>query len=512
MTVLTPEQMRGIDQCLPRDLGLDSLLLMENAAAAAAEQIRKKFRANARVLIFCGPGNNGGDGMALARLLLSHQFRVSLCTSGDSRDYTGDSLKQLKLCKKLNIPILNFGELPPDNSWDLLVDALLGTGMNRPPEGLLLSFINYINQSKAFCYSLDIPSGVKGNTGEVPGIAVRADETICFGRPKPGNLLYPGYKYQGKLYYSPISIPPHILHKDKYSISCLDHPALPETEKDIYKGSRGYGLVIGGSPIYRGAPVFTAAAFLKSGGGYVHLAAPHEVIQTTASRFPEFIQHDLGPGDRAWDPAQQHSLEALIQQKNWVVLGPGMGQCPAAGEMLRRLISHLKVPLILDGDGLNLMVNHLHILKDLLCIKILTPHPGEAARLLGCSTDSILHDPASKALELAAATRSLVILKLPHSLLADPEGTLSINLSGSSSLATAGSGDILSGIIPAMLGRGLQASEACKAAIRVHGLAGEILEARQGAGGSIASEILSVIPMAIETYSDLSRQERIQLV
>jgi len=512
MTLLSPEQMKWIDNSLPKDWGLDSILLMENAALAAFYRLNKKFQAGDSVLIFCGPGNNGGDGLALARLLHSCRFNVSLCLGGDKEAYIGDSLKQYQLCRKLDLPFLNPEKLPENTPWMCMIDALLGTGMNRKPEGNLLSIINYINQSDSFCLSLDIPSGVMGSTGEVPGAAVKADETLCFGRPKPGNLLYPGYKLQGNLFYSPISIPPRIVEEVKSGMSCLDHPVLPDTEMDIYKGSRGYGLVVGGSAIYRGAPVFSAAAFLRAGGGYVHLAAPKEVIETTAAAYPEFILHDTGSAKKGWNPEHLPLLATQLKQKDWLILGPGMGQSPETGELLKRLLPLVKVPLILDGDGLSLMQNQLMLLKNLRCTKILTPHPGEAARLLGCSIEAIEKNPAAKALELAAATHSLVILKQPHSILAEPDGKLSINLSGSPTLATAGSGDILSGLIPAMLGRGLHPSNACKAAMRLHGLAGEILEKKKGPDGSTASDILLSLSEALKAYKNPSRCERIQLV
>lgn len=511
MTVLTPEQMGKIDRSLPKDWGLDSLLLMENAASAASEAIRKHFPRGSKALIFCGPGNNGGDGLALARILHSYHFSISLCILADAGKYKNDSLKQFQLCERSGIPFLDPENLPEETHWDFVVDALLGTGMNRPPEGLILQAIEWINRCSCYCFSLDIPSGVDGKTGRVPGAAVEAHETISFGRPKPGNLLYPGYRNQGKLCTSPISIPPQIIQQSESRISCLDHPVLPLLQRDIHKGSKGYGLVIGGSVNYRGAPRFCAEAFLRSGGGYVHLAAPREVIESTAPPFPECILHPMGDSSNSWAPDCITELSALLKQKNWVVIGPGMGLSPGAENMLLRLLPEVKVPLILDGDGLTLMRNHLQKLRDHSAPLILTPHPGEAAGLLNGSVQDILTDPIKASREIAEKTQAWVILKQPHSLLTDPGGSVSINLSGSPALATAGSGDVLTGIIPAMLGLGLQPAEACRAAMRIHGLAGEILESEQGAEGAIAGDIIKCLPKALNLYRK-GRPERIQIV
>ncbi len=535
MRVVSPEQMRQMDRQIPSEWAMPSLLLMENAAQAACELIRRRLPGPwESILILCGPGNNGGDGLALARLLSSNGFPVQLCCLFDVKQLKGNSLTQWEILEKLQIPCLTPAEVLallkslhrdfktshiPHSPEYLLVDALLGTGLNRPPSQDFKELIVAINQSGQSVISLDIPSGVDGLTGNLPGEAVRADYTITFGLPKGGNLLYPGYKYQGRLYWSPISMPRELSHstQEKHnndSIYTTTFPELPEIPVDAYKGSRGHGLIIGGSPQYTGAPGFAGAGAMASGLGYVHLASLESVCRDVAQREPELVFHPLVQARNLGEFTEEKNnssdsfiglehldqIKELLPGKSTVILGPGIGLNPQTGQLIERLIPHIQTPLIIDGDALTHMSTRLELLKDHSGPIILTPHVGEAARLLQWDSKKVQQDAVYTARCLAQISKSIIIYKQPHSLLALPNGEVYINLSGSPALATAGSGDLLCGVLAAMIGLFPHLKDASMAAMMIHGLAGELLEEKRGALGARAGDLLNILPETLEYY------------
>jgi len=500
--------MQSVDKQVPEKWGVDSVLLMENAAQAAAILVHNRLKEHSgKCVIFCGPGNNGGDGMALARILYCDGVDVALCLILTPEKLPADSLKQYKLIQHLGIPCLSPRDALAQTGDILIIDALFGTGLNRPPKDHYAQVINEINRSGQEVISIDIPSGVKGSSGGVFEPAVKAKHTLCLGLPKPGNLLYPGYLHQGHLYHSAISIPPQAFIQSPSTTFCLEFPELPEVNRAAYKGSRGYGLVIGGCSRYRGAPRFSALAFLQTGGGYVHLASIKEVIEAAAVSEPELILHSLEKSPEGFLTRENlPAIQKLLEKKDWVILGPGIGINPESTALVRSLLNQIDQTLILDGDGLTALRDNLHLLKDFPHPLILTPHPGEAAGLLNRSVKEVLEAPMDAAGELAKRCQAWVILKQPHSLLATPEGKIHINLSGSPVLATAGSGDLLNGVIASMLGRDLPPEPACLAAMMIHGLAGELVEQEMGAQGCRIHTIQAMLPRAVEWYQKQYRQ------
>lgn len=506
MKIVTPAQIIEADRTAESDFSIPSLLLMEQAAFSAASFIQKHYP-GVPVALYAGPGNNGADALALARILHCSFNPVKIYILPEESRLKGLCRQQYQILQTMKLPVSFTPEMPEDGSNWLLVDGLFGTGLNRPLEGIYKDTAERINHSPAPVVSLDIPSGINGETGTIPGVAIQADYTVCFGLPKRGNLLYPGFSLQGELFLAPLSYPRKLW--EELTLSSFEFPELPETDRQAYKGSRGYGLVIGGSDSYRGAPGFAAAGSLQSGGGYVHLALPESLVAGTASWLPEGVYHPMKekyPGILSLEHLEQ--LTTLTQKMDWVILGPGLGRHDSTGQLLRQLIPRIQVPLILDGDALALIGNHSSLLKDHKYPVILTPHPGDAALLMNISVEELLSNPLKNLLELSKKFASAILLKQPHSLFsADGESGV-INLSGSPVLATAGSGDILCGVIASMIGRDLSLAAAVPLAVFIHGLAGEILENKRGSEGFKASDILQYLPLALKKY----RSERLSLM
>lgn len=497
----SPVQMQALDRRCPEDWHIPGLLLMEQAAGAALELLEKKYPNeldSLPMVICCGPGNNGGDGLAMARLAHCRGYRPILLLAADPQQYKGDAAQQWAMVQGLDIPRYSpsqWQNSPPVSSHEphVWVDALFGTGLNRPPQGDFLLVMEWINQSGQPVLALDIPSGVEGRLGKCYPEALKARWTIALGLPKPGNLLYPGYAHQGELYLSPLSFPPELLANCPHELKLEFPSCLDPVDPMAYKGSRGYGLVVGGSDSYRGAPFFAGRAAMAAGAGYVHMALP-ETLRENSRGYEELVYHFV---DSPWTTDHLKKLSELSQDMHWVVLGPGLGDSPGLPAIYSDFLSALECPVLLDGDGLRYSLEQLAALK---APHILTPHPGEAARLLGLSVGEVLSDPLEAARHIAMESRGWVILKQPHSLICSPEGELWINPSGSSALATAGSGDALSGVVAAMLGRGLEPGDACRSAAFLHGLAGELLEKRRGAQGGTIQELLAMVPETLTYY------------
>ncbi len=498
MKVLSPGQMRDLEGTAEREAH-PPRQLMERAASAAYRIIRREYPLSDKpLLILCGRGNNGGDGLALA-LLLNHDALICLPLGEPFPGSLGED--HLKACRLRGIPelgredFLNAGK----DRFALIVDGLWGTGLNRPVEGPDREIIFKINELALPVVSLDIPSGVNGLNGRAEGAAVRADRTVIFGLPKGGNLLYPGRELGGVLHVSSLNIP-RMLREETPSLFRINRPRpLPERSSALHKGSLGRLLVVGGSSRYGGAPRFASAGFLRSGGGYVHVALPGTAVLSLAIGLPEAVLHPLGgEGRTSLGREDLSAIRALSGGTGFMVLGPGIGLAEDTGDLVRALVEETARPLILDGDGLT----HLAGREELIRGKniYLTPHPGEASRLLGTDTASVERDRPGAVRELADRYGVPVVLKGAHSLITAPGEEIRMNLSGDSSLATAGSGDILCGVLAAVMGYGLTGTDALGTAVFLHGLAGEAAGRRGSPDGVIASDIIDCLPGVMGDY------------
>jgi hydroxyethylthiazole kinase-like uncharacterized protein yjeF len=504
MKVSKVSEMRALDRTAIEEFGIVEELLMENAGQAVYFVILKEFGIEGRrFLIFCGLGNNGGDGLVVARKLHSNGGAVKVFILGDPAQFKGAAKINFGIVARLPIEVQKLEsveELHTDLAdCDAIVDAILGTGITRDVEGLYREVIEAINRSGKTVFSVDIPSGIHGDTGKMMGTAVKADYTVTFGLPKIGNMLFPGYQLGGRLYVSHISFPPSITGANSLKVE-INHPVrLPARAKDAHKGDFGQVLFIAGAAGYYGAPYFAALSFLKAGGGYSRLAAPRSITPFIGNKGSEIVfvpQDETHAGSIALE--SKRALLALAQRMDMVVLGPGLSLEGETQQLARELAGEINEPLLIDGDGITALCQDLKIIKGRETETVLTPHLGEMARITNMEVGEI---DANKVDVLQRTARELgvtIVLKGAHSLIGYPDGRVFINTSGNPGMATAGSGDALAGTIAAMFGLGLSVRDAVRQGVFVHGLAGDLSAEDKGEDGITAQDILDYLPLAVK--------------
>jgi NAD(P)H-hydrate epimerase len=504
MKIASVDEMRFMDRYAIEKLDIAEEILMENAGLAAVNVLQSKTGIrDKKFVIFCGSGNNGGDGLVIARLLHSNGGRVKVFLLGDGIKYQGAAKTNFTIIARLPIKVIKLKGIAAAKKdvahCDAVIDAIFGTGLDRPVAGLSAEVIALINKSKKKVLSLDIPSGVNGNTGEVIGAAVKADYTVTFGLPKIGNMFYPGYELGGELFVSHISFPPSLTESNDLKIATNDYVALLPRPAEAYKGSTGDVLIIAGAANYYGAPYFAAMSFLKSGGGYVRLAAPRSVVPVVAKRGREIVylpQEETAEGSIAFK--NKRGLLEVAAKVDMVVIGPGLSLQKETVRLVKELAATIKVPLLIDGDGLTAIAENPEILRRRKAATILTPHLGEMARLTGRTAAEISGNKISVLRETTKRLKATIILKGAHSLIGTRGGNVYINLSGNAGMATAGSGDVLAGCIAAMCGLGLKSDEAARKGVFLHGYAGDLAVAKKGADGITARDIMEFLPQALK--------------
>jgi len=504
MKIATVEEMRLMDRFAMEKLGIAEEILMENAGLAAVSVLQNKIGIKGmKFVIFCGTGNNGGDGLVVARLIHSQGGGAKVFLMGDKNKFRGAAQTNMAIIDKLPIEVLkleNAAAAKKDVAHcDMMIDAIFGTGLDRPVAGLAADVIALANKSKRKVLSLDIPSGVNGNTGEIMGTAVSADYTVTLGLPKIGNMLYPGYELCGELFVSHISFPPSLTENDDLLIATNDYVALPKRPAQAYKGSVGDVLFIAGAVGYYGAPYFAAMSFLKAGGGYARLAAPKSMIGKLAVKGREIVylpQEETAAGSIAVK-CKNKLLEAAAKV-DMVVIGPGLSLQEETVRLVKELAGAIKVPLLIDGDGLTAIAENPEILHSRKGATILTPHLGEMARLTGKPAVEISGNKIAVLREATEKLKATIVLKGAHSLIGTQKGSVYINLSGNAGMATAGSGDVLTGCIAAMYGLGLKPDEATRKGVFLHGYAGDLAAAKKGEDGITARDIMEFLPQALK--------------
>jgi NAD(P)H-hydrate epimerase len=477
---------------------------MENAGQAVYFALLKELGIEGkRFLVFCGLGNNGGDGLVAARKIRSSGGSVKVFLLGDPSKFRGAARTNFEIVAQLPIEVRQLESAHVVRTevahCDGIVDAILGTGLTRDVGGLYRDIVELINESGKTVFSVDVPSGVHGDTGKVMGAAVRADYTVTFGLPKIGNLLFPGYDLGGKLYVSHISFPPSITRADSLKVEISGPMPLPARKPDAHKGDVGKALFIAGAAAYHGAPYFAAMSFLKAGGGYSRLAAPRSIIPFIASKGSEIVfvpQDEMSVGSIA--PGNKQALLEISQQVDMVVLGPGLSLEPETQRLVRELTREIEKPLLIDGDGITAVCQVLQIIQERKAETILTPHLGEMARLTRTSIREMDDNKVDVLQHTARELNATIVLKGAHSLIGYPDQRVFINMSGNSGMATAGSGDVLTGTIAAMFGLGLPLQEAVRQGVFIHGLAGDLAAQDKGENGITAQDILDYLPFAVK--------------
>ncbi len=508
MKVATVEEMRELDRRAITQYGIPDHVLMENAGEAAYYVILREFGIRDREFaVICGLGNNGGDGFVVARKIHSSGGRARVLVLGDPEKYGDTSRTHFEMLVKSGVPI---SEQPSVDEvaeaieeCDAVVDAIFGTGITRDVEGRYREIIERINLSEKTVFSIDIPSGVDGNNGMVRGAAVRADATVTFGLPKRGNLLYPGAELGGNLFVTHISFPPQLQADEEIMAAINEPPPLPRRSEYGHKGSYGDALFIAGAAGYIGAPAFAALSMLKAGGGYARLAAPRSVIPAIAALAGEVVfapQQETSGGSLASSAADD--LLQLSREVDFAVIGPGLSLAEETQKLVRELALKIEKPLLIDGDGLTAVSADPATVRKRKGATVLTPHVGEMSRISGTSIEEILDDPFGAVQTVARDIGAIVVLKGAHSLIGLPDGRVWINTSGNSGMASAGSGDVLTGTIAAMHGLGLPLEGAVRAGVFLHGLAGDVAARDVGPDGITARDILESLPEATRSYRD----------
>ena len=506
MRVCTIDEMRDCDRRAAAEYGLPEEILMENAGDAVYNVVMRRYGVDGRrFVVLCGGGNNGGDGLVVARKLNSvgAEVRVFLLAAEDS--LTGATAKNLAAVVRAGIPLQRLTtveELYLGRTCDVVIDSMLGTGLSRQPEGIFADAIEMVNCAGQSVVSVDIPSGVNGDTGSCPGVAVRAEATVTFGLPKCGNLLPPGRELCGELYVSHISFPPP-LHANAGSVEVSQPVPLPPRRLESHKGDYGNVLFVAGARTYVGAPVFAAMSFLKTGGGYARLAVPSSIAPLVSLRAPEAVIVPLEEtSDGCTSLANLDALAGLAETTDMLVVGPGLSLHEESQELARQLVAQVAKPVLVDGDGLSAIAGHHDIVRERQMDTILTPHPGEMSRLLGVDSRKVVEDRVSVARQAAQMYGATVVLKGSTTLIATCDGHVTLNLSGNPGMATAGCGDVLSGAIPAMVGAGLSSVDAARCGAFIHGLAGDLAAGQKGMDGIIASDVMEQLPQACRTYRE----------
>lgn len=508
MKVSTVNQMKELDRTAVEKFSIKEEILMENAGLATFSVIQNEFGIKGKkFLVLCGVGNNGGDALVVARKIHAGGGEFKIFIIGDPANFKGAAKRNFDIIAKFPITheILTSAEILESElkECDAVIDGIFGTGLTRDVEGLFLEVIKKVNLSGKTVFSLDIPSGIDGDSGQVKGDAVLADYTVTFGLPKVGNILYPGFSHCGQLYVTNISFPRELTEKDSINTEINIPPWLPERKDGGHKNEFGSVLFIAGASSYFGAPYFSAASFLKAGGGYSRLASTPEVCRVAAQKGSEIVFIPLEE-TKAGSIALKNKdrLLELSEIVDMVVLGPGLSLEEETQQLVRELVISLKKPLLVDGDGLTALRLDLDRLASREEPTVLTPHPGEMSRLADMPVSHIKKNSISVAGESAADWNSVVVLKGAHSLIAYPGGKVLINLSGNSGMATAGSGDVLTGTIAAMFGLGLAWEDAVRTGVFIHGLAGDLAAEEKGPDGMTAGDILENLPFAVEMFRE----------
>ncbi len=498
------EEIRAMDRWAIEKLGIPEEILMENAGLAAVALLDRKVGiAGKRFVVLCGSGNNGGDGLVVARKIHSLGGIPKVFLLGDPDRFRGASATNFGILRRLPVDMRPAEDLLEIRKYivhaDAVVDALLGTGLDRDVSGLYREAIDLINDSGRRTLSLDIPSGVNGDTGEIMGTAVKASWTVTFGLPKPGNVLYPGFGCCGELAVSGISFPPELTGREELKIALNGFIPLPPRDPEAHKGTVGDALFIAGAAGYLGAPQFAALSFLKAGGGYARLAAPASIVPFLAQGAAEAVfipQRETASGSLS--RRSKADLLAVAGKVDMVVLGPGLSLAAETQTLARELVKGIGKPVLVDGDGLTALAADPGILRKRKASTVLTPHPGEMSRLTGKTAADIRRNRIAVLQAAARDLKSIIVLKGAHSLIGCPDGRVFVNLSGNTGMATAGSGDVLTGTIAAMFGMGLPMEEAVRKGVFLHGLAGDLAAAAKGEDGITARDILEFLPAALK--------------
>lgn len=514
MLVCTAAQMREIDRTAIEDYGVPGVVLMEAAGRGVVQALASvRDLQGARVAILCGPGNNGGDGYVVARHLIGCEARVTTFLVGDRARIKGDALTNLKILERMSAdirPLATAEDLaraePKLVHAEVIVDALLGTGLQSDVSGQYRLVIERANRLRGLKVAVDIPSGLDADSGRVMGVAFKADHTVTFGYPKLGLVTHPGVEWSGQLHLVDIGIPAGVASDKEFAGEVLEGEEVGRRLQHRpawgHKGTYGHLLVVAGSPGKTGAALLCGEAALRSGAGLVTVAAPPLAMAALETKTREVMLAPLLPPGRDPDGSEEtltHYL-ALVEGKAAVALGPGIPRGPGMQALIARMVTETAVPLVIDADGLNELAGVLPCLRGAKAPVLLTPHPGEMARLVDRSVEDVQADRVGTATSFAQTWGVHVALKGARTIIAGPDGRVCINPTGNSGMGSGGTGDVLTGMVGGFLAQHHDPLDALCIAVFVHGLAGDRAAERQGERGLTASDLLAEVGATLKSW------------
>lgn len=507
LRIATGQQMREFDRRAVEEFGVPSIVLMENAGRHVADVVRTLLTTltGKRVCIVSGKGNNGGDGFVAARHLRDNGAQVSVLLLGDPADVKGDARVNLDILLKSGGQVESLTTAARLSSVlarsHAVVDAIFGTGLRGEVTGLPAEIIETINESGVPVVAVDLPSGLDADSGRIWGVCVRANQTVTFALPKIGLLSYPGAMYAGEVIVGEIGIP-HQLYDDiktELTDDAWVTSRLPRRLPDSHKGTFGTTIVLAGSAGFTGAAAMASEAALKVGAGLCTLGIPISMQDVMAVKLTEMMTRGLPETDsRALSADALEPALDLCSKATSVVLGCGLGTHPGTCEFVYRFLSSAKLPVVVDADALNCLAKDTRILEGEHGELVLTPHPGEMARLLGTRSDSIQSNRMDVVREAAARFRSVVVLKGARTLVADPSGRVFVNPTGNAGLAKGGTGDVLAGCIGGLIAQGVGAFDAAVCGVFIHGRAGDLAASAVGTAGMLAGDLLGALPKTLK--------------
>lgn len=516
MRTVTAEEMARMDHAAIEVVGIPGVVLMENAGRGATEIMWRYFPdlAGRRVAVLAGGGNNGGDGFVIARHLWQQRVEVTVYRLKKGKSYKGDAKINLEIIEKLGVPSEEYTDSKSAAALkeklaeaDLIVDAVLGTGLNSPVRGFYRQVIDMVNQLERPVLAVDLPSGLSATSGVPLGTCVKATVTATFGLPKVGQLVTPGCIYVGHLEVVDIGLPRSVTETEEAPRIWLEAsdiaPMVRPRSLSSHKGSFGHVLVVGGSVGKTGAGAMAGLGAARSGAGLVTLAVPISLHGLMEVKLTEVMTEPLPEtAEQTIGTEALPRLKTLLEGKQALALGPGLAVNEEAVQVVVELVQNCPCPIVLDADGINALIDHLDVLTKARAPVILTPHPGEMGRILKRSAEEVQNERLSLVQSFTEKYGVTLVLKGARTLIGSPEGRLAINSTGNPGLASGGTGDILTGLIAGFLAQGLAPFDSACAGVYCHGKAADRLAMRWGDRGMLATDLLHEIPIVLKSLAE----------
>ena len=514
MRLVKTSEIQEMDRLTIDEVGIPGAVLMENAARGASRTFLEHFDPvqGSHVVILCGRGNNGGDGYVMARYLLEAGLKVSVIALTEPNKISGDALMNLEIIKRMGLEIMSASDT---EEWtglcryldecDYIIDGMLGTGLNSSVRGFYRKVIEEVNTSGKPVMSIDMPSGLNADTGQIMGAAINADLTVTFGFPKLGQLIFPGANLVGRLVKIDIGIPSMVADSVKakyYMVEADNFIEFMKSKKEIHKGDRGHLLILAGSAGKTGAATLTALGALRAGAGLVTLGIPRGLNHILETKLTEAMTVPLPETEEgSLSLNARDKIFGLLEGKTALGIGPGLSTHEETAALIREVVAGCGLPMVIDADGLNALAGESNALQKLDEKKILTPHPGEMGRLIGLKSKDVQLDRVGIATRFVEDYGCYLVLKGARTLIAEPGRRIYLNTTGNPALSSGGSGDVLTGLISGFLARGWPIDMAAIAGVYLHGMAADFLAEDMGDAGVLAGELLEVIPGLMDSLA-----------